>query len=139
MVAAGRDHDLINIYCNDIFELPGNSTNKPVKVCNPLTIKKYTKMVVKVHVHPKYDITARPVAEQTKEPDPIVKSFVKSSFDIALVEIEPFELSSELNILPGCLLESNVYSFGSKLLAAGPFHDLELTSPDLSFCFFLKI
>lgn len=46
-------------------------------------------------------------------------TWLDRSFDIALLEIEPFELNDEINVLPGCLFESAAYSFGRKLLGAG--------------------
>ena len=112
MVSAGSDHDLKNIYCS---QLTKNQENKTV--CNFRVKNAFTKQVQKIHIHPKFQfkfLTAGP--SNTSE-----ASLANDAFDIALVEIDPFDLSDESNILPGCLYESNAYDFGEQLLAAGLF------------------
>ena len=112
MVAAGFDHDLINIYCSQIRISPQGEP-----ICNFLVEKNFTKKVIKTHIHPKYEI---PKPEQILSDTLEESSLLRTSFDIALLEVEPFHLSDELNILPGCLFESDAHSF-EKLLAAGLF------------------
>lgn len=56
-------------------------------------------------------------------------------FDIALLEVQPFTLSEELNILPGCLFDSKDYSYGDQLLAAGRFWFQHFFQPFLNLLF----
>ena len=85
-----------------------------IKLCDLHAKNTFSKRVKKIHVHPKYE-TEIPW-EKTKD-----SSLQNRKFDIAILEIEPFELSDEINVLPGCLYESKAHSFGNKLLAAGLF------------------
>lgn len=99
-VAAGSDHDLRSIYCNQFFDDSG------IRMCDYTVNHTHTKKVVKTHMHPEYV----PFSE--------FHQFVN---DIALLEVQPFTLSEEINILPGCLFEWNDESFKGHLLAAGLF------------------
>ena len=82
-------------------------------MCDPRVAYNHTKKVLKLHLHPKYYSDRKSLNA--------VKSLRVPLYDIAILEIQPFTLSDELNILPGCLFESNDNSFGDRLLAAGRF------------------
>ena len=113
LVAAGSDHDLNKIYCSDVV------TMYNLTICK-LTENKFTKKVLKIHIHPKFEFP-NPKKNLSSTFSVEEFSFLSRSFDIALLEVESFDLSDELNILPGCLFESNAHSFEGKLLAAGLF------------------
>ena len=103
-VSAGSDHDLRHIFCNKFSDQFG------LRMCDFKAAHNYTKKVVKLHMHPRYS-PVTPVK---------YNSWLRENiYDIALLEVQPFTLSEQLNILPGCLFESNDYSFGDRLLAAG--------------------
>ena len=90
-------------------------------MCNYLRNHTYTKKVKKVYVHPKFPGFL--YSKMGTEDD---------SYDIALLEIQPFDLSEEINVLPGCLFEWNDLSFDGPLLIAGWFSSLAwLFSVDL--------
>lgn len=115
LVAAGSNHDLNNIYCNEVLEVLG------AKMCNFIGQRNHTKKVKKIHIHPKYD-------SSVNRRELNASNLWKASFDAAILEIEPFELNDEINVLPGCLYESKSYSFGNKLLGAGSFQIRGLNS-----------
>ena len=99
-VAAGADHDLQNILCNKFDD--------SVLICNEEDESKYTKKVSSIHMHPRF-LFAQNVSS---------KEYIIN--DIALLQLKsPFELSEEVNILPGCLFESTDRSFDDLLLVAG--------------------
>lgn len=108
LVAAGSDHDLSHIYCSQTLDGPNG------KLCDLKAKDNYTKGVKKIHLHPHF------TSELSLENKTALESWERNAFpDIALLEVEPFDLSDEFNILPGCLFESDEFSFGSKLLGAG--------------------
>ena len=113
-VAAGSDHDLNSIYCPQTLEGPDGT-----KLCNFDAKGNHLRKVKKIHMHPNY--TAIPFLSNTTNLELWQK---KISNDIAILEVEPFDLSDELNILPGCLFESEAHSLGSNLLAAGLFIEI---------------
>ena len=73
----------------------------------------YTKKIIKIHMHPQF---LPEMYDHKKRSD-----IVMARNDLSLIEVQPFTLSEELNILPGCLFESNLLSFGDRLLVAGLF------------------
>lgn len=107
-VGSGSNHDLYSLYCPQIREGPDG-----IKICNLDAKNHHKRRVTKIHMHPDYiDL---PLKDETS-----VEFWEKNIFpDIAILELEPFDLSDELNILPGCLFESESHSFGGNLLAAG--------------------
>lgn len=106
-MAGGSDHDLNNIYCSQTLQGPNG------KLCDLQAKDNYTKEVKKVHMHPHYTSAI--------ENKTLLEKLERNMFvDVAILELMmPFDLSDEFNILPGCLFESDEYSFGSKLLGAG--------------------
>ena len=102
-VAAGSDHDLRSIYCNKFFDRRG------IRMCDFQANHTHTKKVVKMHMHPKYQFNLKNFDE------------FRSHNDVALLEVQPFDLSEEINILPGCLFESDDNWFDDNLLVAGLF------------------
>lgn len=122
-VGAGSDHNLRSIFCTHFFEHPISGE----RLCDFLAADNYTKKVVRVHMHPNFPVNV--FAVKPEKPKMNKTKFDRSKFwndtartgmhDVALLEVEPFTLSEELNVLPGCLFESNDRSFGDRLLAAG--------------------
>ena len=108
-VAAGKDHDLKGLFCKID---PDSRLIYSTLICSFREKSNFTKKVVKIHIHPQY------VSEYD---DKKISGIARSVTDLSLIEVEPFTLSEELNILPGCLFESNLRSFGDRLLAAGLF------------------
>lgn len=116
-MAAGSDHDLSSIFCNQFANDSG------MQRCDLEINHTHTKKVVKIHMNPKYLIESFEMPwireldrnEQRKFAMKIVMN------DIALIQVQPFDLSEKINVLPGCLFESNDQSFGGHLLAAGWF------------------
>lgn len=109
-VAAGSDHDLHSIYCRKI-----TSDSFGIKMCDFRVQDNYTKKVKKVHTHPRY-IDKFSIRNETRAKD----SEQNNNYDIALLEVEPFELSDEINVLPACPFGSDEQWFG-ELFFAGLF------------------
>ena len=91
-------------------------------MCDYTVEHTYTKWVKRIFVHPDYP---NPY-DFRKDRDKDLEGWGMrmNAFDIAVLEVEPFLLNDELNILPGCLSESKDHAIGDLLLDAGGFFPL---------------
>ena len=116
-VAAGSNHDLNSIYCPQTLEGPDGT-----KLCNFDAKSDHLRRVKKIHMHPNYTVDGSLSNTTNTTNLEYLEYWQKRIYtDLAILEVEPFDLSDELNILPGCLFESEAHSLGSNLLAAGLF------------------
>ena len=111
-----------SIFCKRFIKAP--RSGEPV--CNFFAPDDYTKKVMRIHFHPGVPNlrlmnaieAAKAIANMTLAD--IMKYVAREAMhDLVLLDIEPFTLSEELNILPACLMESDDRSFGDRLLGAG--------------------
>ena len=109
-MAAGKDHDLNGLFCKID---PNSKFVMDTLMCYFDERSNYTRKIVMIHMHPQFRLDRY---------DDKKRSWIaRAATDLSLIEVQPFTLSEELNILPGCLFESNLRSFGDRLLAAGLF------------------
>lgn len=112
--ATGSDHDIRSIYCNKFYTPSGGPA-----MCDYTVEQTYTKRAKRIFIHPDYP---NPLSSKSEDRKTLIMR--KYTYDVALLEVDPFVLSDELNILPGCLSESNNHVIGDLLLVAGAFFPL---------------